>query len=1231
MGAAAARSEATKATAAPAAQPQPAARHDSTTTTPVGTVPFLRLAPIAAPPLPDAPPRVHAALARDPGTPLPVPVRGAIETSLGVDLGAVRVHQSSAATTLVGDAGARAFAYSSHVFLGAGERATDLRLMAHEVTHVVQQQHAPRVQLSGGGGTADALEAEANQVAATVTAGEPATVQGRASSQPQFLFESVRGAVSSAVSAVSAVAGAVTDVAGAAMGFIGNQARRIPGYDMLALILGRDPITQAAVPRTAVNVIRAVTGMWPGGTLFYDALQRYGLVDRVGGWLETQLLTLAGVAGGIRDALARFIASLGIADVANLGGVWDRARRIFTEPLAAATQLVAGLVVDVLRFIREAVLLPLARLAEGTRGYDLLRLVLGVDPITSERYPRTPENVIGGFMRLIGQEETWRYLQESRAIPRAWAWFQGQFGILRGFVSRVPGLFVEALQTLQVAQLLDLPGAFLRIAGIFGGFYVEYVRWASGAVLQIMLCIFEVLAPGAMPVLRGAATAIRTIVLDPVRFIGHLVRAGLGGFRQFLTNIGTHLLNGLIGWLTGALSGAGLQLPQRWDLRGILSLVLQILGITWQNIRQKLLRHIPEPVLRGLETTFDVLVMLVREGPVAAWQRILEQLQDLRDVVFGAIRNWVIQTIVVQAVSRIASWFTPAGVVVEAVLAIYNTIMFLIERARQIFQVVEAYFSAIAQIAAGNVAAAATRVEQTMARVIPVVISFLARLIGLGGISNTIRNIITRLRAPIDRALDRLVDWIAAQARRLLGSRTGATTAPVRVGEVVAFQAGGQPHRLYVELRGRRATLIVATTPLTVAERLADWTARANTLSTENAAQANAAIARAHDLERLAADQLTAAATGAPGATAATGVTLERRLATELSVLMELFGEDRGSEPARLFEEAHGKTSLQTPFKSSDWESAFGVPPSTARRHLLWGQQHGKVRKTGESTATRYSLLLSEPQLIIMAVEELGSQGRAVLGINPFDATRLASVLGAFTRLVPFATRLADNGAALALRVALTAAAPPRGWLATTDSRQFSFAGTVAPQRHLPEDWNTDSVRWRLYLTAATPSWDTAEANIIARDRLQLTTAISRLAAPAGSTLHTQGLNDWARLRALHIVPDEDYVPGTAYGTLKRDVDHNPAIGQHWFDRGWNSDQNERWILATIATPWSGDGSSAVAGNLTYSLVSYNRSRRNARFKDRWYVGPDFQGRGSSPTEVIAGVPFASRPNRGKS
>jgi hypothetical protein len=48
-----------------------------------------------------------------------------------------------------------------------------------------------------------------------------------------------------------------------------------------------------------------------------------------------------------------------------------------------------------------------------------------------------------------------------------------------------------------------------------------------------------------------------------------------------------------------------------------------------------------------------------------------------------------------------------------------------------------------------------------------VAISFLARLIGLGGISDTIRSIIARIRAPIDRGLDRVVDWLAAQARRL--------------------------------------------------------------------------------------------------------------------------------------------------------------------------------------------------------------------------------------------------------------------------------------------------------------------------------------------------------------------------------------------------------------------------------------------------------------------------------
>ena len=45
-------------------------------------------------------------------------------------------------------------------------------------------------------------------------------------------------------------------------------------------------------------------------------------------------------------------------------------------------------------------------------------------------------------------------------------------------------------------------------------------------------------------------------------------------------------------------------------------------------------------------------------------------------------------------------------------------------------------------------------------------ISFLARFAGLGGVADHVKSIIARLRAPIDKALDKVIDWIVSMARR---------------------------------------------------------------------------------------------------------------------------------------------------------------------------------------------------------------------------------------------------------------------------------------------------------------------------------------------------------------------------------------------------------------------------------------------------------------------------------
>lgn len=69
--------------------------------------------------------------------------RARLESGLGVDLSAVRVHDDSRARGAAQALNARAFTHGSDIWLGPGESQQDTRLMAHEATHVVQQ--------SGGG------------------------------------------------------------------------------------------------------------------------------------------------------------------------------------------------------------------------------------------------------------------------------------------------------------------------------------------------------------------------------------------------------------------------------------------------------------------------------------------------------------------------------------------------------------------------------------------------------------------------------------------------------------------------------------------------------------------------------------------------------------------------------------------------------------------------------------------------------------------------------------------------------------------------------------------------------------------------------------------------------------------------------------------------------------------------------------------------------------------------
>jgi hypothetical protein len=542
---------------------------------------------------------------------------------------------------------------------------------------------------------------------------------------------------------------------------------------MFTIVLGVNPINMSAVDRSAANIIRAMVEFIPGGGLITRALDTYGVFEKVGAWVEGQIKSLGMTGSAIRQALMDFIHSLSWTDVFDLGGVWERAKAIFTAPVARLISFAKGLITGILNFIRDAVLKPLAQLAQNSPGYDLLKAVLGKDPITGDAAEQSADALIGGFMKLIGQEEVWANIKRGNAIARAFAWFKGALSGLLGFVRQIPGMIMGLLRSITIEDFLPITNLFGKVVKTFGGFLGSFGSWALAQVIELLKIIFDVVAPSVVPYIMKAAGAFKTIVKNPIGFVGNLVRAGLLGFKQFAGNFLNHLRKSLIEWLTGTLSGAAIYIPQSFSLKEMIKFVLSVLGLTWANVRPKLVKAMTEPVVVALEATFDIVVTLVRDGPAAAWEKLKDYLSNLRDMVLEQVISFVKERVIDAAIQKLLTSLNPAGAFIQAIIAIYNTIMFFVERLQQIARVVAAFIDSISAIASGNIGSAASRVETTMAGMLTLVISFLARIAGLGKVTDAVLKIVKKVRDPIDKAIDAVIAWIVATAKRLFAALFG--------------------------------------------------------------------------------------------------------------------------------------------------------------------------------------------------------------------------------------------------------------------------------------------------------------------------------------------------------------------------------------------------------------------------------------------------------------------------
>ena len=188
------------------------------------------------------------------GAPLPVAVKSPLTHSFSVDLTPIRVHTDARAQLTVRSFNTRAFAYGHNIFLGPGESPSDLRLMAHEVAHVVQQSRGAVIQ-NFTTGRGDALEHEAERASVAAVRGEKFNVQQRTSPRPQGLLGVDLG---------------IPDP----LDWLAGKANNIPGFRMLTIILGVNPINMSSVDRSAANILRALIEIMPGGGLITGARQQ---------------------------------------------------------------------------------------------------------------------------------------------------------------------------------------------------------------------------------------------------------------------------------------------------------------------------------------------------------------------------------------------------------------------------------------------------------------------------------------------------------------------------------------------------------------------------------------------------------------------------------------------------------------------------------------------------------------------------------------------------------------------------------------------------------------------------------------------------------------------------------------------------------------------------------------------------------------------------------------------
>lgn len=600
-------------------------------------------------------------------------------------------------------------------------------------------------------------------------------------------------------------------------------------YPLLTVVLGEDPITGKEVERSGENILTGFIKLHPDGDKQLKKMKETNSFNRAVKWINKSIVRIRNIAVGLKNAfLSIWDAVTDINTLKDPVGTFERIYTKFRVPLVELADFMWTVGEKILSFIKDALLSRLSAFARNTRGYPLITVILGRDPFTGQKIPRTVENIIKGFFSLMENgEQKFEQLKESGAIARTTSWMSGAIERLGITWDYIVGLFRAAWERLTIDALMQPIKAFRDIVSLFSppiqrllNFVVEVVRKVLEILLQLMNFPVDLISS----IFEKTASVFGSIKSDPIGFIKNLLRGLKQGFQQFFDNIGTHLLSGLTDWLFGTLAEAGIKPPPDLSLKSVLGLVMEILGITkdiiFGKIAEKIGREKMERI-RGfmdrLQGAWAFIKDVMRRGPVAIWEYVQEKISNLWDLVFEQIRSWIMEKIITRVTAKLLSMLDPSGVmaVVNSFIAIYNAIESFVAYFTKMLQMVNRFVDGVAAIARGNLAPAANKLESSLAGGIPIAIGFLANQVGLSGLGKKIGTMIEAVRAKVDSAINWLIEKAMNAGSAIISmgkSAVGAMTSWWKNRKRVRTKDNEQ-HEIFFEGSGTSARLMIASDP----------------------------------------------------------------------------------------------------------------------------------------------------------------------------------------------------------------------------------------------------------------------------------------------------------------------------------------------------------------------------------------------------------------------------------